>query len=141
MADVLPGYDGELYYKVGGQSAGGSYVLCTNISDATQDNSASEGSSTTRASKPYSTSEPLLIALQIDFEMIVDSGDVHYAAFRAAFHAKTMLGIQWYDENGGDGVEADYKIHKFTHQQPIDGIQKVSVMLKPCRSDTAPSLI
>ena len=141
MADVLPGYDGELYYKVGGQAAGGSYVLLTNATDVTQDQSASEGGSTTRASKPYSTSEPLLIALQIDFEMIVDSGDTHYAAFRTAFYAKTMLGIQFYDENGGEGIQADYKIHKFQHQQPLDNVQKVSVMLKPCRSDTAPSLI
>lgn len=141
MAEALVGYEGVLKYKVGGQDAGGSWVELLNCTNPKMSNSADTADSSTRGSEGYKTTEPTLIDLGLTFEMIIDSGDADFAAFRAAFYARTMIGIQYYDEDGGDGVQADFKITSFEQAQDLADVQKVSVEMKPCRSDTAPSLI
>ena len=92
-----------------------------------------EGYRNTRGAAGMGQDEPLIIRAPIEFEMVVDSGDADYLAYRTAFLTRAKMGIQWYDEPGGEGVEGDYKVFKFQHGQPKDGLQTVSVAIKPCR--------
>lgn len=138
---TLVGYEGVLKYKINGQDDGGSWVEMLNCTNPKMANAADTADSSTRAGEGYKTTEPTLIDLTLTFEMVIDSGDTDFAAFRTAFYARTMIGIQYYDEDGGDGVQADFKITSFEQSQDLSDVQKVSVEMKPCRSDTAPSLI
>lgn len=141
MAEALIGYEGVLKYKVGGQGAGGSYTTLNNCTSPKLQASADTADSSTRGSGGFKTTEPTLIDLGLTFDMVIDSADVDYAAFRTAFFARSMIAIEYYDETGGDGVRADYKITSFEQSQDLADVQKVAVEMKPCRSDTAPNLI
>lgn len=130
------GFEGELYYKVGGQDAGGPYVELQNCTDVEVDDTFNEADVTTRGSGGVDQTEPTTRMIQINFSMIWEPSDPDFAAFRTAAHARQMIAIRALD--GGEGQQADYKLTQFKRSSPLKGAVTVEVILKPCRSPNPP---
>lgn len=142
MAEVK-GWTAGFFYKVGGIAAGGSWVLATNIVDLTGTNTATEIPASTRASNGYTQTEPGQLNADATFDVIHDTADPFYQALEAAFLARSVIGVRVLDGTaaGSKGLQADMKVFSLTSNEPLDGLVTKSVVLKPCRSSTAPSQV
>lgn len=137
------GYQAALYYKVGGLGGGGSWVLAANVKDVTSQDSATEVDASTRESSGYMWNEPGLISASVEFDVVFDATDPFYSALSTAYYARAAIGIRVMSgpDVGDKGLQADMKVFSLTRNEPLDDLMMVSVVLKPCRSTTAPSIV
>ena len=136
MAFIL-GFDAKLYYALNGVS-GGTFIELTNCRDVTIALESGESDVTTRASLGFREMVPTLHSGAIDFEMVADPTDQGYIDFKTAWLARQILGIRFLDkvQPDGSGFEGDYCIFKFSRAEPVDGVQMISVSIKPTRGTT-----
>jgi len=75
-----------------------------------------------------------------EFKLPVDHADAAYLAFEQAHLNRSAIGIAIMDGDitvaANEGLKGDFKVFKFDRSEPVDGIQTVSISLKPCISDT-----
>jgi predicted secreted protein len=139
--NTLVGYDGKLFYKIGGVAGGGSYVEWTNCKDVKLNCEKASADVSTRATGKVRARKGTLKDFTLETSMIVDSADANYTAIRDAFFDDSIVGIQFYDEDGGEGIEGDFEIFTFNHGQALEEGQMVDVTLQPTRSDNPPEPI
>lgn len=127
---VVLGFRGVLKYKLGGISAGGSFVTMTNVRDVSPSSSYSEIDVSTRADQGHEATIPGIRSTSLSIEMLVDSNDADYVAMRTAHIERTVVGIQVFDYDGGPGWQADMMVFSFEHSQGRADVQTATFSLK-----------
>ena len=135
------GMDAKLYYKVGGQSGGGSWIELDNAKDVTLSLEAGEADVTTRANAGWRATVGTLKEASVEFEMVWDTADAGFTAIKNAFFNKEPIGLQVLDGEGGQGLQADFSVTNFSRNEPLEEGITVSVTVKITYSDTPPSWI
>lgn len=130
------GFEGKTYRGTAGSTAA---TEITNIKNCTLQIDAGEADATTRASNGWKWTIPGLFDASIDFEMVVDTEDPNFTAIQTAFFARTPMAFLFLDEEGGEGLDADFAIMGFSKPQETDQAQTVKVTLKPTYSTRAPA--
>jgi len=84
--------------------------------------------------------EPTLMALGVEFDIVEDVGQADYVALRTAFLARSSLDIKLCSNTIATGeysIRADMKVFKWDRKEDLNGINIISVSLKPCYSTNA----
>jgi len=84
--------------------------------------------------------EPTLMALGVEFDIVEDVAQLDYLALRSAFLNRTSLDIKLCSgpiTAGEYSIRADMKVFKFDRKEDLNGINTISVSLKPCYSTNA----
>ena len=135
------GFEGKLYYKVGGVAGGGSWVEVTQPTDVTVGTEAEEVDFSNRSGGGFAQFEPGLISFDLSLNIVWDPTNANFTAFRQAFYNRSVLGIRALDADvsTGEGPEFDAKVFSFERSEPIRGGMFAAVTLKPCVSATPPT--
>jgi hypothetical protein len=116
-----------------------------NVRDLSVRSTTSELDATTRASAGFKVTVPGLNDAAIEFEMVWDTDDTHFTALKDAYEDRTSVAIAALDKDkatsGAKGLWADFAVVTFEKQEPLDDVQKVSVVLKPTYSAVAPEWV
>jgi len=151
MAEVL-GLDAKLYYLTTGTREAwpvsgppDNLTEIDNVKDLTLSLESEEADTTTRAASGWKTTATTLLDASLEFEMQWDTSDAAFTALQTAFFAKTSIALAVLDaskdEAGSQGLWADWKVSNFSRAEPLTDTLKVSVTLKPARSDVAPEWV
>ncbi len=138
------GMNGKLYYKVGGQAAGGNWLELTNIRDVTLNMDTGEADLTTRGNQGWRATVATLKEASVEFEMVWDTADPGFAAIKDAFFNNSVIGLQILDNDlasGGQGLQADFMVTNFTRNEPLEEGMTVNVTVKVAFSSTPPQWI
>ena len=135
------GIDGVTKYMVGGVGGGGSWVELTGAVKVSLNMAMGEADSTTRAAGGVKTAVPTLLEIPVEIEMFWDTADAGFQALKSAFLNRSAIGLQIMDEDSGEGWQGDFAVFGFPREEPVDGIQAVTISLKPTYSATAPEYI
>lgn len=108
--------------------------------DVTLNMEMEEADSSSRGNGGERTSEPSLRATSVEFDMIYEPGETGFEAIKDAFLGRTSIALQILDDDG-EGYQGDFKIFGFTRNEGLADAMTVSVVAKPCRSDTPPTWI
>lgn len=135
------GMKGKLYYKVGGQAAGGSWLELGNTRDVTLPLEKATADATVRANQGWRAKVATLKEAPLEFEMVWDTADAGFAAIRDAFLNDEIIGFQVLDEAAGEGLQADFMISRFERTEPLEDVMKVAVTAEVTYSATAPTWI
>lgn len=135
------GMKGKLYYKIGGQAAGGAWVELGNTRDVTLPMETATADATTRANAGWRAKVGTLREAPVEFEMVWDPADAGFAAIRDAFLNGDIIGLQVLDEAAGEGLQADFMITRFERTEPLEDVMKVAVTAEVTYSATAPSWV
>ena len=77
----------------------------------------------------------------VEFEITYDKTDAGYQALRDAWINKTDLALAIMDElittSGAEGLQADFKVVRFTRNEPLEESLTVSVAVRPSAESTA----
>lgn len=137
------GMDAKLYYKIGGQSGGGTWVELTNCKDVTLNLEAGEADLTTRGNSGWRATVATLRDASVEFEMVWDTADAGFTAIKDAYLTNGTIGLQILDgpndESGNQGLQADFMITSFSRSEPLEEGISVSVTAKVTYSQTPPS--
>ena len=136
------GINAKLYYKIGGQSAGGSWIELTNCRDVTVGLEKGEADVTTRASGGWEATMGALKKGDLAFNMIWDTEDAGFTAFQEAYWNNTKIGLKALDGPdvaGAQGLVADFEVFGFKRNEPLKEAMNVDVTVKITRSDTPPT--
>lgn len=134
------GMRAHLYYKVGGVSGGGAWVEATNVRDLDWNLETAETDVTTRGNNGWRATEPTLSEGTVEFEMVWDNVDPAFNAFRAAYFARSAIGLRVFDAEG-QGLEADFKITNLSRSEPLEEAITASLTLKIAYSETPPTYV
>lgn len=141
MAVVL-GLAAKLYRNTN-TYASPSWAEVENIRDATITLTHGEADATTRNNNGYVASVPTLKTLEISFEMVWDTGDADFVAFRDAWINKTPIEVLALDgavgTAGSNGPRATCYVFDITRGEPLADVVKATVRLKPGYATNAPS--
>jgi predicted secreted protein len=135
------GLDAKLYYKVGGQGGGGSWLELSNAKDVTLNLEKGEADVTTRANQGWRATIGTLKEANVDFEMVWDTSDAGFTAISDSYFDDTIIGLQILDGAAGQGLQGDFSVTKFSRNEPLEGAITVSVTVKVTYSDTPPTWI
>jgi len=138
------GMEARLYYKAGGQDAGGAWTELTNVRDVTLNLETGEADVTTRANQGWRATVATLKNASVEWEMVWDPADAGFTAIKDAWLNNQMIGLQILDDtvaNGGKGLQADFMITNFSRSEPLEEGITVSVTAKVTYSSTPPSWI
>jgi len=136
MATITIGLNCKLYRGPAGATAA---QEVKNVKDVTLNLEVTEEDATTREGAGWETPEPILFRASIDFEMNWKTSDPNFTALQQAFFAKSAIAIAALDGPGGQGFDFDAKVFKFTRTEPVAGIVKVAVTVKPVYVTRAPN--
>lgn len=137
--EQIYGYQGKLYYKVGGGS-GGAFVELKNCRKVKLNREYKEADVSTRGGGDVEQVEPVRATVSIDFEMIWDPSDTDFTALHAAWVARTPVGFKCLDsDESARGYLGDMKFHKFDRDEDDENVMIASCTIKPCRSAVVPS--
>ncbi len=142
---IKAGLAGKVYWKAGQISTAGTYAELKLVRDVSVESSATEIDASSRASLFKKT-----LAGQVDtsfeFEAIYDMADTGIAALQSAYLNRTLVALKILDGpdtvgSGSQGWFLDVVVLKFTRSEPLDGVQTVTIMVKPAPSNTEPAWI
>lgn len=133
------GWEAKLYYMVGGQAGGGSWVELTNARDVTVTPADDEVEVTTRRSAGTKEFVQGLRDITIEGEMINDSTDPGFVAFKNAWLNRQVIGIRALDVANGQGPQFDAIIPTFSRGEPLGDVQTISFTIRPTRSTVVQS--
>lgn len=139
---VRVGKVAKLYYKVGGLSAGGSWVLLDRVNDAQFSLTAEEADVTTRAGNGFVQRVVTLLDLEFTFSIVNDDLDPNVTALKNAALDSSIIAfraLSALEADGGQGPQADCQLFGFDRSEGIRDAQIYSVTAKVTLSDTAPS--
>lgn len=74
-----------------------------------------------------------LRTISIEFEMILDETAADYIALQAAHWSRTPKSFLGLMSDEGQGPDFDGLVTKFSPNQPVGGVQTVSVSIKPTK--------
>ena len=87
--------------------------------------------------------EPTMLALEFTFDLLEIPADATFEAVRTAFYARTLvdmlfssLGSATSSENQ---VRVECKIFDMKKVEPLEGVNRFTLKLKPCFSNNAPT--
>jgi len=138
------GLDAKLYYKVGGQGESGSWVELENAKDVTTSVEKEMADFTTRKAKGWRQQRGKLKNATIDWEMVWDDEDPGFTAIKSAFFGDAIIGLQVLSgplAEGGQGLQGDFEITKFTRNEPLAEGLTVSVSAVPAYADPPPAWV
>lgn len=141
------GLDAVIEYKIGGQSAGGSWVELTNVTNVTLNGEKAQADVTTRASEGWRQRVGTLRDGSVSFDSIWDPDDAGFTALKDVWLGladPNLIGLRVLDKafaDGGQGLQADFDVLNFTREEPLEDAIKTTVEVSPTRSDTAPSWV
>lgn len=145
MANQL-GMNAKLYYKVGGQGGGGSWVELTNCRDVTLSLDMATADTTVRGNGGWRSKAGALREAKVEWEMVFDTADAGLTAISDAYLGTTtaakMIGLQCLTDtvaNSGEGLQADFNITGFERTEPLEDAVKYKVTAEVTYSSTAPS--
>ena len=140
MGDKL-GYECKLY-RNSGTYAVPVWAEVTNVKDVTLNMEKSEANATTRANQGWKASKAALKDATIDFEMVYDTLDANFQAFKGAFIGNTTVEVAVMDGGiavvGSEGLRVTVDVMKFPRSEPLEGEVTVAVSLKPTYAAHAP---
>jgi hypothetical protein len=128
----------KLQFNAQGSGDAGEWTDVSLAQDVTVTMEAAEANATTRGSAGFRNTEPTIIDITMEFDILYDPDGEDFQALKDAFMDRSLIGLQALDEDGGEGVIGDFKIFKFNQNEPLDGLHTISVTAKVCRSDTPP---
>ena len=135
------GIDAKLYYKVGGQNAGGAWVELTNVQDVETPLEKSEADVTTRGNNGWEALAGVLKRGSVEWKMVWDTADAGFTAIKNSFFNNAIIGLQILDSAGGQGLQGDFEIFAFNRSEPLQEALTVSVTAKIGYSATPPTWI
>ncbi len=101
-----------------------------------------ESDTSTRGMGGFSTNEPTLADVSVEFNMPYVRGDTTRTQFVTALFARTALGIAVMDEliatSGATGIWADMKVFSGPREEALDKTVDQKFVLKPCYSVNQP---
>lgn len=116
-----------------------------NVRDVSLNLEVGEADVTTRGNNGWRAFEPTLKDGGVEFEMIHDPADAGYAALLGAWLNGTTIALAVLDGDKATadvtGLWADFKVMNFSKTEPLEEGQKVSVTVKPGKSDVAPEWV
>jgi len=131
------GLDCKLFYGTAGSQAA---TELTNCQDLNIELDHEEFDATSRASGGWEEVELGMKRGTLNWTMIQDSADAAYLAVEDAFMNKTALAL-FITRGDGKGLDADFKITKFSEKQPLRGAVVIDVSARPSRSTRTPQFI
>ena len=133
------GLDAKLYRKDGRQH----WDLVANVRDVTLNLETGEADVTTRGNDGWRATVGTLKDASIEFEMVWDTGDADFTAFKDAFFNGTPIELVVMDGDiattGAQGLRAVCRIINFTRSEALEEAITVSVTAKPTYSTSPPS--
>lgn len=134
------GIDCVLGYKAGGVSESGDFVEADNIRDLAGNFNHAEADATTRANQGWRATVPTLKEAEITGQMVYDTSDPHFTAFRNAWTNRAPLGIAMLDGplDTGAGWVFDANVINFSINQAMEDVVLVDITLKPSYSPADP---
>ncbi len=141
---VRLGLDAKLYRNTG--SIGSSlWVLISNVRDVTLNLETGEADVTTRGNDGWRATVGTLKDASIEFEMVWDTEDANFTAFKDAFFSGTPIELLVADGDitaaGAQGLRAVCRIITFTRSEALEEAITVSVNAKPTYSAIPPAWV
>lgn len=102
--------------------------------DVTVNLETGEADISTRASI-WRTRKATLLDGTLDFQVVYDPDDTHYAALETAFLAKSLVDLAAVDD-GGDGLRFVGNVFNFSRSEPLEDAVVVDVSVRPDRAVT-----
>jgi hypothetical protein len=136
------GLDAKLYRNT---ASGGAptWDLVGNVRDVTLNLETGEADVTTRGNNGWRATVGTLKDASIEFEMVWDTGDADFTAFKDAFFNGTSIELAVMDgdiaTSGAQGLRAVCRIINFTRSEALEEAITVSVTAKPTYSTSPPS--
>ena len=132
------GMDCKMYYGAAGSSAA---TEMTNVRDVTLNLETAEADVTTRGNQGWRATVATLKEGSVEFEMIWDTDDVSFNAFKDAYFDKDPIAVKILDSDGGSGLDADFVVSNFSRNEPLEEAVTASVTIKPTYSTRAPAWV
>lgn len=134
------GLDCVLGYKTTGVGGSGDFVEADNVRDLSLDLTHAEADATTRANQGWRATVPTLKEAEITGQLVYDTSDATFIAFRTAFESRAALGIAMLDGplTTGAGFVFDANVIGFSIGQPLEDVVLVDFTLKPSYSPEDP---
>lgn len=132
------GIECKLYYGAAGATA---TTELTNTKDVTLNLEKGEADNTRRSSGGWESIKAVLKSASLEFDMVWDPGDGGFAAIKDAYFNNTPIALTALDAEGGEGLDADWEILKFSRSEPLKDIVSVSVSAKPNTVNRVPAWI
>ena len=136
------GIDGKLYHCVAGIGATPAWLEMSNVKNLSLNMSAGEADVTTRGNGGFKATAALLKEASIEWESIWDPADTALQVIKAAFIARTHVGLAIMDGPvatvGSEGLWADCAITGFNRDENLEGAMVIKITAKPTYSANAP---
>ncbi len=136
---AIAGLFGKLYYKIGGQGGGGSWVELDLVGDVKVGFKLQRAEATVRRNNGFATGLVTLADMKFEFNLQYDATDAGFIAMRAAAYARTVVAFHAKTESGGTGPIADCQITGFDLDQGLTKAQEVAVVAEPTPTAIAPT--
>ncbi len=141
---VRLGLDAKLYRNTG-TIGSNLWSEVSNVRDVTLNLETGEADVTTRGNDGWRATVGTLKDAGIEFEMVWDTEDLNFAAFKDAFFDGTPIELLVADGSmdaaGAQGLRAVCRIITFTRSEALEEAITVSVSAKPTYSATPPSWV
>jgi hypothetical protein len=141
---VKLGLDAKLFRNTGSYAAP-TWVEVKNVKDLTLTLEAGEADVTTRGNNGWRATVATLKDGSVEFEMVWDSGDADFVAFRDAFLDNEPIELAVMDgpitgagSSGSQGLRASFAVTGFSRNEPLEEAITVPVSIKPTYSDNPP---
>ena len=139
---VKLGLDAKLYRNTGTHAAP-TWTEVKNVKDVTLNLEAGEADVTTRGNNGWRATVATLKDASVEFDMVWDTDDTNFAAFRDAFLNHTAIEVAVMDGDitvaGSQGLRATCMVTNFTRNEALEEAITVSVTIKPTFSVNAPT--
>jgi hypothetical protein len=133
---ALIGLNCKLYVGAAGSLA---TTEIGNVRDVTLNLEVAEEDATTREAQGWEVTELILFSASLEFQILWKTTDANFTTLRTAFFAKSAVALAALDGAAGQGLDADFKISKFTRTEPIKGIVVADITAKPVFLTRAPT--
>jgi len=139
---VRLGLDAKLFRNTAG-SGSPSWNEVSNVKDLTLNLEAGEADVSTRGNAGWRATVATLKDASVEFEMVWDSDDLDFAAFRDAFLNATGITVAVMDGDvgtgGSQGLVATCAVTAFSRNEALEEAITVSVTIKPTYAATPPT--
>jgi hypothetical protein len=114
----------------------------TNLKDVTINLEAGDADVTTRGGGGFRQSVGTLKDGSVDFQMVWDTADADFTAFKDAFFNNTSIELAFMDgaiaTTGSQGLHADFSVVNFSRSEALEEALMVDVTVKITKSDNTP---
>ncbi len=129
-------------YRNSGTWASPTWEIISNLKDVTINLEAGDADVTTRAGGGFRQSVATLKDGSVDFQMVWDTSDDGFTAFKNAFFNNTSIECSFMDgliaTTGSQGLHADFSVTNFSRSEALEEALMVDVSLKITKSDNTP---